>query len=434
MVNISHNPFIIGQPVPPGDPAFVGRKTEIATAFDQIHNRSNLALWGGSGIGKSSLLEQLTSPKVWQQQEQDRSQAVIVLFSCLNISPFRSTSFWEEVLSLVRDEMDNDSQLQAQIKIFLEQGQATKDSLRRVLRKLGKKGKFLLLLVDDYDAALIPNEQYTEADIETFLSECRSLAYHSRERQYLSMIVTSSRRLNKIGPPLKPGSSPWYNHYLFQQFKAFTEAETQELLGKTMTLALQEGVRDIAGGNPALLQIAGYLLYRATESGTKQMADVEAFAKEFESAARHYFQDIWSLSNELEQTLLMLLALSNLKGRLHNQRYDLRDLEIILSQKGRELTNLEERGVISYTVEEGKKQYFFSSSIMERWVIQELSNSDDVSLENRKKILLNLMSREQAKEITTAIQWLWQYKEEMPATLEWIGRIVKALPQGFLFG
>ncbi|NEP60925.1 MAG: ATP-binding protein [Symploca sp. SIO2G7] len=430
---MSQNPFFIGQPVPPGHPAFVGRKAEIEIAFDQIHNRSNLAIWGGSGIGKSSLLEQLTSPEVWEEQEQDLSQAVIVLFSCLSISPFSNTSFWQEVLSLVRDEMDSDPPLQSQIDRYLEQGQATKDSLRRVLGKLGRQGKFLLLLVDDYDAALVSNEQYTEADIETFLSECRSLAYHSRERQFLSMIVTSSRRLNEIGPPLKPGSSPWYNHYLFLQFKAFTEAEIKDLLGGTMTSALQEGVREIAGGNPALLQIAGYLLYRATESGTKQVADIEAFAKEFESAARHYFQDIWSLSNELEQTLLMLLALSNLRGRLLKKRYDLSDLGIILSQKERDLTNLEERGVISSTVEEGKKRYFFTSSIMERWVIQELSNSDAVSLENRKKVWLNLMSHGQAQEITRVIQWLWHNKEEVPDTLEWVGRIIKALPQGFLF-
>ncbi|NEP14713.1 MAG: hypothetical protein F6K14_31865 [Symploca sp. SIO2C1] len=65
-------------------------------------------------------------------------------------------------------------------------------------------------------------------------------------------------------------------------------------------------------------------------------------------------------------------------------------------------------------------------------MVQELSNSDDASLEKRKKVLLNLMSHEQAEKITTAIQWLWQNKEEVPATLEWIGRIVKALPQGLL--
>jgi len=412
MVKKQQSPFIIGQPVPPGNPIFVGRKAVISTAFDQIHNRSNLAIWGGSGIGKSSLLEQLTSAEVWEQQGQDLSKAVIVLFSCLSIFPFSSTSFWQKILMLVRDEMDNDSKLQAQIDQFLKQGQATKDSFRRVLGKLGRQGKFLLLLVDDYHSALVPNEQYTKADIETFLTECRSLAYHSRERQYLSMIVTSYRRLNEIGPPLNPDSSPWYNHYLFEQLKPFTDDQMKALLSEIMKPALQEEVREIAGGNPALLQIAGYLLYREKELGTEQIADVEAFAREFESTARHYFQDIWSLSNELEQTLLILLALSNLRGRLHNQRYDLSGIEIILSQKERELTNLEERGVINCTVEEEKKRYSFTSSIMERWVIQELSNSDDSSLEQRRKVLLNLMSYKQAQEITTAIKWLWQHKLE----------------------
>jgi hypothetical protein len=39
------NPFSVGNSVPPD--RFVGRKSELDAAFDQIHNRSHLAIWGG---------------------------------------------------------------------------------------------------------------------------------------------------------------------------------------------------------------------------------------------------------------------------------------------------------------------------------------------------------------------------------------------------
>lgn len=65
------NPFKVGQPVPPE--SFVGRQSLIDTAFDQIYNRSNLAIWGGPGMGKTSFLNLLKSEEVWQSQEIDPS-------------------------------------------------------------------------------------------------------------------------------------------------------------------------------------------------------------------------------------------------------------------------------------------------------------------------------------------------------------------------
>ncbi|MGK7875272.1 MAG: AAA family ATPase [Xenococcaceae cyanobacterium] len=429
---MSPNPFIIGQPVPPEH--FVGRQTEIATAFDQILNRSHLGVWGGPGIGKSSFLEQLASRVVWEKQGQDPSKAVIVLLNCLSIYPFSASGFWHEVLSILKNKLESRFGLQAETETLLEPGKATKDSLRQVLGMLGRQGKFLLLLVDDYHAALVPNSQYTKADMEAFLAECRSLAYHSEERQYFSMIVTSSRPLHELGPKLKEGSSPWYNHYVYQPLKPFTDTEVDKLLGQTMTPALQNAVREITGSNPTLLQIASYLLYREREQRTGQIPDAQAFAREFEARTRQFFQATWELSNEIEQTLLMLIALSGLGGRLHEKHYDLSDINIIFSQKERELTSLEERGVIIRTVQERKTIYSFTSSIMERWVIQELGTSDRASLQKRQKVFLNLMSHKQAERVLGAIQWLWQHKDEVPSTLEWIGQVVKALPKGLILG
>ncbi|BAZ27187.1 hypothetical protein NIES4073_81040 [Kalymmatonema gypsitolerans NIES-4073] len=429
------NPFVVAQPVPAE--RFVGRTSEIEAAFDQIFNRSHLAIWGGPRMGKSSFLEKLASPLVWEERGEDPSNAVIVLFSCESINPFTASGFWQEILSIMRDNLDSEPELQTDIETILSGGQTTKDSLRQVLRKLGKKGKFLVLLVDDYDAALRENEQYTQTDMEAFLSECRNLAYHCQERKYLSMIVTSLKRLNELGPPLSPSKSPWYNHYLFQSLKPFTEAEVERLLGILYTpelqeiiRKLQEAIREIAGGHPALLQTAGFFLYRELRDSQEQAPDAQAFARKFESDTRQIFQNIWERCSEVEQTLLMLMALVRLQGRLHKRHYDLSDIDRILSQKERDLTNLEEQGVITRQVKNGKTEYSFTSSIMERWVIQELGNSDEPLLKKRQKVFLNLMSHEQADKVANAIRWLWKHKNEVPSTLEWFGKVSAALPKG----
>lgn len=424
--SMDKNPFNVGQPITSPE-RFVGRTSEIDTAFDQILNRSNLAVWGGYKIGKSSFLEQLASPQVWQIRGYEPSEAVIVLFSCLSIHPFTASGFWQEVLNQIKDKLDSLPAVQSEIDTLLRQGDATKDSLRQVLKMLGEENKFLVLLVDDYEAAFRPNEQYTEADIEVFLSECRSLAYHSQERQYISMIVTSLRQLNELGPKLTPNSSPWYNHYLFQPLKPFTDTEVETLMGRLpMTEAQREGIREIAGKHPALLQTAGFLLYRDFKAG--KVPNIEAFARDFQTATRPFFETSWDLSDEVEQTLLMLIALLSLKGRLPGKLYDLGDIHIIFSQRERELINLEDRGLIMSSVEAGKKEYSFASSLMEWWVIKEIENCNEESLQQRQKGFLNLMSHKQAEQVTNSIRLLWKYKEVVPSILVWIGRIASAFP------
>ncbi|MBW4526353.1 MAG: ATP-binding protein [Phormidium tanganyikae FI6-MK23] len=423
------NPYVPGKPVSPL--LFIGHGNEIETAFDQILSRGHLAIWGGSGIGKTSFLEMIAAPQTWTFRAQDPTKAVIVLLSCLGVSPFNAANFWREVFLLLKEALTDEPEIQKEVEDYLDRQTASKDNLRSILRLLGKREKFLLLLIDDYDVALQPNPSYTEQDAANFLSDCRNLASHAKESQYLASIVTSLRRLNEAGIKLKPGESPWYNHYLFQPLKPFNETDAAALLGGLpLTPALKDGIRDIADGSPALLQVAGYLLFR--EFRANRLPDPDAFAAEFQRATEHYFEDNWNFSSETEQTLLMLLALTHLKGRLLKKRYDLGDTDVIFSQKERELRDLEERGVVIYQVKEGKKQYRFASSLMEWWVIKEIENSDEEALQARQRTFLNLMSRRQAETVTSAIRWLWQNKEEVPPILAWLGKITSALSIGFM--
>ncbi len=418
--SIPRNPFFVGKPVPPEH--FVGRTSEIAAAFDQIYNRSHLAIWGGPGMGKTSFLEKLAYSQTWEEHGLDPSQAVIVLLSCESIYPFTPSGFWQEVLSLLQDKLDDKPALQAEIGQLIEEGKTTKDSLRWILHKLGKQDKFLVLLVDDYDAALHENKQYTHKEMEQFLSECRNLAVQSRERQYLSMIVTSLQRLNELGPQLNPTKSPWYNHYLFQRLKPFNNAEIAQFISPLRTPEVRDAIREIADGHPTLLQIAGFLLYR--ELKTDKVPDLQSFTDEFESSTTQIFQTIWSRATEVEQTLLMLIALSNLEGLLHEKRqFDLSGIDLIFSQRERELSKLEEQAVIAHKVNKQTRMYSFTSSIMETWMIQQVCNVDEESLKSRQKVFLNLMSHKQAEKLTNAILWLGKHKDYVISNF-------KLIPQG----
>jgi len=416
------NPFTPTKAVPPE--RFVGRKYEINTTFGQIANGGHVAIWGSPGMGKSSLLEYLKSPEVWQKRGFDPSVAIIVYFSCLNIEPFLPFKFWREILNLLAEKVQKDAFLYSEINTLLAKTEVNKDDLRQALRLIGEQNKHLVLLVDDYHVVMRENSEYKAENIEEFLGECRNLATHSDEKN-LSMVVTSLRRLNEIGPPLKPGKSPWYNHYIFVPLKPFTDQDVLNILsGIRIKPKLLNGIRQIADSNPMLLQNAGFILYNKLQS--QEPYDVETFTKDFLAATEHFFQKIWQLSTAEEQAILMLIALYRLKGRLLDtkQRYDLGNIEIIFSQKEQELKDLEERGIIISNQTEDKTIYSFASSLMEWWVIQEIKNSNDEELKNREKTFLNLMNHRQLDRVKNVIGVLWKNREDVASVVEWIYELV----------
>jgi hypothetical protein len=427
--------FFPSQVVPPEQ--FVGRSAEIATAFDQISgsgaSRGHLAIWGGPGMGKSSFLELLASAQTWQLYQQDRSHAYIVRFSCQALTPFTPAAFWREILVLLQEELSADNPLHSQIDGLLVQRTSSKDDVRQVLRQLGKDGKFLLLLVGDYDAALRPNDDYSEAEMANFLSDCRNLAYHHREKKNFSMVVTSLRPLDTLGPPLTTDTSPWFNHYLYLPLGPLSEAETELLLeGMPMTPALKEVIQDIAGGNPTLLQNAGYVLYSKLRIGDVPTA--AEFFDEFLARTQYFFRATWAATTEMERSLLMLIALSGLKGRLRNKHYDLGDINRVFSQRERELIDLRYWGVVVRQLHQGNVTYRFGSSIMEWWVIKEIeaiAADPHTSLEDRQKIFLNLLSKRQAAQVMRVIQYLWDHREDIPAVVEWLGKLAGAFGKGW---
>ena len=146
----------------------------------------------------------------------------------------------------------------------------------------------------------------------------------------------------------------------------------------------------------------------------------------------HLYDSVWNLSTGVEQSLMMLVALVNLKGKLQGKRYDLGDLDVIFSQKERELSNLVDQGILSLKSRSGEFKYAFASSMMEWWVVEEMENSTEESLRDRQRIFLNLMSHRQAESVTNAIRWLWKNKDELPTILEWLTKVVTAFPKGIL--
>ena len=121
----------------------------------------------------------------------------------------------------------------------------------------------------------------------------------------------------------------------------------------------------------------------------------------------------------------MLIVLLDIEGHLDQKDFDLKGIGRILNQNERSLTELEEQGVIVSESrpkpkfpKEKEKIYLFTSSIMKKWVMQEIWNTKPSEITKREKVFLNLMSHEQVKEMKKAMTWLRQHQDTVISLLK----------------
>lgn len=175
-----------------------------------------------------------------------------------------------------------------------------------------------------------------------------------------------------------------------------------------------------------------FFVISRTENGNRLQIEelVNKFINEFESSARTFFASVWTGCDSTEKSLLMLMLLSKLRGRLDkNRRYDLKDVDLIFTQNQRILTNLEEQCVIERSSDNGN--YIFISSLMEQWVIEEIWNSTDDSLQQRQIEFLNIMSHKQFQSVKNAMVWVKDNRQNVISAFNFVKPIVEKIIQFF---
>jgi hypothetical protein len=428
MVPIATNPFLTGGAV--SGEHFIGRSAEINEIFGIINNKTHLAIHGSPGFGKGSLLRAIQQPETWQARGLDPSSVTMIWVNCGNFAPFTPQAFWRELLERLDDIAD------AGLKPVVAEGlnkSAGRDDLQKVLTYLLKQHRVLVMLLEDFEAALCPHKGYSEDDVMKLKTDIRALCNEYGTR-CLSQIVTSVHRLSDLGQPLLPSGSPWYNQYLFLSMKPFTEEEVNALFDKmppawTLNQAQRDWIRELADGHPTLLQNACSLLWRIFHE--KRNLENWQFVDELLGQTRHIFEDEWRSSQKKEQTALLLIALIRADGHVPKQNYNLKDLDTVLTQMQSNMFGLKDRGIIEERMEGAKPVFRFRSSLMEWWVIQSIRDAkDEKELAEREEILCGL-SKKQVDKVKSAMSLIWRHKDDVTALVKWSGQLAGAFAKGF---
>jgi Cdc6-like AAA superfamily ATPase len=386
------NQFYTNGNVPPEK--FVGRTSELYTIFDQINNRGHAAVYGSSGMGKSSLLKYIQSPNFWDEKGLEFSKALIVYHNCEGL--FTPNSFWQEILQELKNGAKGDTDLEGKIDNVLKLETIEIRDIRRILKQIGKRDKFLLLLLDDYHGILSTREEYEKKyresiEMQTFLSGLRNLAVHSTESRYFSTVVAAFQKLDELGPELPRGGSPWYNHYLYVDLKPFSQQDVDNYFfnpDSHFFISIPDNISkkevlEITGGYPILLQHAGYIF-----SEPDPNIDINIFKEKFKNRTEQIYENIWRELTTDEQYLLKLIIISNSNGEVSGKRYSLKDIDKDFEVNKSKLTTLQQKGVIYNKQEQKRDKYNFYSSLMQDLVRQKFEKS--LSNPEEREILFEL--------------------------------------------
>jgi hypothetical protein len=388
---MSRNQFYPDQSVPPEK--FVGRESEISTIFDRINNRGHTAIYGSSGMGKTSLLQYIEYPKSWEERGLDFSEALIVYHSCESLSTPKS--FWQEVLQELKNKIQGDTDLQVKIDDVLKLEIIEIRDIRQILRQIGTRNKFLLLLLDDYHGILRTRKEYNKNDeksteMQTFLSGLRSLTGYSTENQYFSTVVVTFKKLDELGPELPRGGSPWYNHYSYIPLKPFNQDDINNHFfnrERHFFISIPENVSkekvlEMTGGYPGLLQCTGYIFSKCDP------VDVDTLKKKLRDDAYKIFKDIWNNFDKNERKILELILIDNSKGKkLGGNYYSCARIGKEFSKNKSILDDLKDKKIINQVQQHNK--YNLTSSLMKDF-IEDKFEDKNVSNAKDRKIVINL--------------------------------------------
>ena len=272
---------------------FFGRRREVSRILSRMGTErpQSVSVVGDRRIGKSSLLHYLTWPQVQLQHLRDPSALVVV---SLDFQQLRIVSL-EAFFSLLF------KQIQVVKQDLGDPGRPGYGAFQTILETLGKEGKKLIFLFDEFDA--ITSNSAFDGE---FFSYLRSVA-----NNYAVAYVTSSKtELQRLCHSSEIADSPFFNIFTNLYLKPFERDEAVELITLPSEKhgipldAFVEEIMDLAGLFPFYLQIACSIYFDWMEENPFKPLDNQEIETRFLEEAGSHFEYLWEHAGSQSREVL----------------------------------------------------------------------------------------------------------------------------------
>jgi hypothetical protein len=277
--SLAENPF---SPAVPADAGrFVGRDREVDLIFGHIlaSQRASVAVSGGLGMGKTSLLRYVAAPEVRAAQGAS-DQVAVAYVDIQSIAPFSAARFWQRVGRLLQ--RDSGLGLAGTAAVLVDRPEPDVVDLEEFLDEVAAAGRALVLLLDEFEWALQADSLASEADSRNLLAQLASLM--RRTPRVLSLVTATEQPLVEATKVIESWrGSPFATLFTSVALRPLSRGEADELVDRATSSGGPHFSSDdrarlyrITGGVPAAIQAAAFSLYHGRASAMSEDSVWEA--------------------------------------------------------------------------------------------------------------------------------------------------------------
>jgi hypothetical protein len=183
-----------------------------------------------------------------------------------------------------------------------------------------------VLLVDEFDA-LVRHPSLGTTGLFGWLRS--AMLGHESVGAVVAAGRMSVAEANKIGRDVGGHGSPYFNPMIEECLRPLSDSEAEDVVrrglvgsGVSFSERQMKFIRDLAGGNPYMVQLCSGAVYDIHEADGGDGDGEERAAERVADWSHAHFEEIWAGLGAGAQTALVVLALAEVNGSLHGREFD----------------------------------------------------------------------------------------------------------------
>jgi hypothetical protein len=369
------NPFTFGNAI--REPArFHGRSQETRQIVNRLLSSAHesTSVVGERRIGKTSLLNNLSDPRVASSLGLTSEKFCIVYLDFQGLTDITPQRFWQRVLGKMAQSICNED-LKEPLQALSKQTEFDLFDLEDAFERSQRAGLTHVLLMDEFE--YVTQNPNFKSD---FFGGLRALAIHHG----VALVPATRRDLMDLCHSEEIKGSPFFNIFANVVLRPFTHAEVDELIADytrdseyPFTNTEKQLVLELGGGYPFFIQMAGYYLYEGKVQELESQALRQYVTSKFNQQADGHFNYLWSHCSESEKITLLILLTLNSHSSSKKSLPALENVTRVRPRASKDLASLTNRGI----VDESDGLYELFSPSFAEWITRELQETPTAGAE-----------------------------------------------------
>jgi archaellum biogenesis ATPase FlaH len=311
---------------------FFGRLEEVKYIFSLLRNAQSCSIVGPRRIGKSSLINYVSDPKVMQSYDLNPDDFIFVPIDLEGLAELTQTDVFSMIIEEIRNRISVE-ELRRKLENLLAKEQIRFLDLKNILKDISDQNKNVIFLFDEFE--LITSNKNLDSN---FFSGLRNLA----NTYNVAYITTSNSPLLELTFSRETLGSPFFNFFTQIDLGLMTESEVNDLimtplkkLNVDFNDKINNFIKKTAGAHPFFIQIICFHLLNCIKENNAITDDnLKLINQRFTKEVNPHFRYFWGHLSEVEQsTLIEILKNRDSFDFLKNKTYIDRLVRRALLQK-----------------------------------------------------------------------------------------------------